>query len=110
MKGRIKWVENVMFVAESGTGHGIVLDGAPEPRAEDRWEGRVLAGPGGLRLRIVGYVTEDRDEVGRSLDRALVLGTLDDHHCSDGYSWPPIEPGRPQPSWTMWRSVPQIPQ
>ncbi|MDA0687785.1 MAG: OsmC family protein [Proteobacteria bacterium] len=30
MKGRIKWVENVMFVAESGTGHGIVLDGAPE--------------------------------------------------------------------------------
>lgn len=30
MKGRIKWVENVMFVGESGTGHGIVLDGAPE--------------------------------------------------------------------------------
>ncbi|MCG8413456.1 MAG: OsmC family protein [Pseudomonadales bacterium] len=30
MNGRIKWVENVMFVGESGTGHGIVLDGAPE--------------------------------------------------------------------------------
>ena len=30
MKGRVKWVEGVMFVAESGTGHGIVLDGAPE--------------------------------------------------------------------------------
>ena len=30
MKARIKWVENVMFVAESGTGHAIVLDGAPE--------------------------------------------------------------------------------
>jgi putative redox protein len=30
MNARIKWVENVMFVAESGTGHGIVLDGAPE--------------------------------------------------------------------------------
>ncbi|MEQ8955392.1 MAG: OsmC family protein [Gammaproteobacteria bacterium] len=30
MKARIKWVENVMFVAESGSGHGIVLDGAPE--------------------------------------------------------------------------------
>ena len=30
MKGRIKWVQDVMFVAESGSGHGIVLDGAPE--------------------------------------------------------------------------------
>ncbi len=30
MSGRIKWVENVMFVGESETGHGIVLDGAPE--------------------------------------------------------------------------------
>ena len=25
-----------------------------------------------------------------------ILGTLDDHHCTDGYSWPPIE---------VWRSV-----
>lgn len=30
MKARVKWVEDVMFVAESGTGHAIVLDGAPE--------------------------------------------------------------------------------
>ncbi len=30
MNGRIKWVEDVMFVGESGTGHGIVLDGAKE--------------------------------------------------------------------------------
>lgn len=30
MNVRIKWVENVMFVGESGTGHGIVIDGAPE--------------------------------------------------------------------------------
>ena len=30
MNARIKWVENVMFVAESGTGHAIVLDGAIE--------------------------------------------------------------------------------
>lgn len=30
MKARIKWVENVSFVAESGSGHAIVLDGAPE--------------------------------------------------------------------------------
>lgn len=30
MKARIKWVDDMMFVAESGTGHAIVLDGAPE--------------------------------------------------------------------------------
>ena len=30
MKGRVKWVGNVMFVAESNSGHGIVIDGAPE--------------------------------------------------------------------------------
>ena len=30
MDVRVQWIENVMFVAESGTGHSIVLDGAPE--------------------------------------------------------------------------------
>lgn len=30
MKARVKWVEDVMFVAESDSGHAIVLDGAAE--------------------------------------------------------------------------------
>lgn len=30
MKARIKWVENAMFVAESGSGHAIVIDGPEE--------------------------------------------------------------------------------
>lgn len=30
MKTRVKWVEGVSFVAESGSGHAVVLDGAPE--------------------------------------------------------------------------------
>ncbi|EIJ41156.1 putative redox protein, regulator of disulfide bond formation [Beggiatoa alba B18LD] len=30
MQVRIKWVENACFVAESGSGHAIVLDGSPE--------------------------------------------------------------------------------
>ncbi len=29
MKARIKWVENAMFVAESGSGHAVVIDGPP---------------------------------------------------------------------------------
>lgn len=30
MKARIKWVENVTFVAESGSGHALVIDGPPD--------------------------------------------------------------------------------
>lgn len=30
MKARIKWVQDMMFVGESGSGHAVVMDGAPE--------------------------------------------------------------------------------
>lgn len=30
MKARIKWVENAMFLGESGSGHSVVMDGPPE--------------------------------------------------------------------------------
>lgn len=30
MQARVKWVENVCFVGESGTGHALIMDGAPE--------------------------------------------------------------------------------
>lgn len=30
MKARIKWVEDVTFVGESGSGHALVIDGPPE--------------------------------------------------------------------------------
>jgi putative redox protein len=30
MKARVSWVEGMMFTGESGSGHAIVLDGAPE--------------------------------------------------------------------------------
>jgi putative redox protein len=30
MKSRIKWIQDVMFVGESGSGHSVVLDGAPD--------------------------------------------------------------------------------
>ncbi len=30
MKARVNWVEDAMFVAESGSGHAVVVDGAPE--------------------------------------------------------------------------------
>ncbi len=30
MKARIKWVEQASFVAESGSGHAVLMDGAPD--------------------------------------------------------------------------------
>jgi len=30
MKARVKWIENVTFLVESGSGHSLILDGAPE--------------------------------------------------------------------------------
>jgi putative redox protein len=30
MKTRIKWVQDVTFLGESGSGHSIIMDGAPE--------------------------------------------------------------------------------
>jgi putative redox protein len=30
MKARVKWVEQAMFVGESGSGHSVVMDGPPE--------------------------------------------------------------------------------
>lgn len=30
MKAKVKWVDGLMFVGESGSGHAVVMDGAPE--------------------------------------------------------------------------------
>lgn len=30
MKARVKWIEGVAMMAESGSGHALVMDGAPE--------------------------------------------------------------------------------
>lgn len=30
MKARIKWVQDAMFIGESGSGHAVVMDGPPE--------------------------------------------------------------------------------
>ena len=47
MKARIKFVENVTFLAESGTGHGMVIDGAPA-------EGGRNLGPRPMELLLMG--------------------------------------------------------
>lgn len=47
MKARIKWVENVAFLGETGSGHAVLMDGAPEGG------GRNL-GPRPMELVLIG--------------------------------------------------------
>ena len=35
MKARVKWVENVTFMGESGSGHAVIMDGPPESGGRD---------------------------------------------------------------------------
>jgi putative redox protein len=35
MKARVKWVDGMMFVGESGSGHAVVMDGAPDSGGRD---------------------------------------------------------------------------
>jgi putative redox protein len=35
VKARIKWIEGVSFVAETGSGHAVVIDGAPDAGGRD---------------------------------------------------------------------------
>ena len=35
MKARVKWLDHMSFVAESGSGHSIVLDGSPDHGGRD---------------------------------------------------------------------------
>ena len=30
LKAKVKWIEDVMFVGESGSGHSVIMDGAPD--------------------------------------------------------------------------------
>jgi putative redox protein len=47
VKTRIKWVEGVSFVAETGSGHALVIDGAAEAGGRN-------AGPRPMELVLVG--------------------------------------------------------
>ena len=47
MKTRVKWVQGKMFLGETGTGHAVIMDGAPEAG------GRNL-GPRPMEMLLVG--------------------------------------------------------
>jgi putative redox protein len=47
MKARIQWIDNARFLAESGTGHTVVMDGPPEA-------GGTNQGPRPMELLLMG--------------------------------------------------------
>ena len=59
MKARIKWIEDVCFVGESGSSHAIVMDGAPEGGGRNlgmRPMETVLIGTGGCTAYDVVHI------------------------------------------------------
>ena len=61
MKARIKWVEERTFLGESGSGHSVVMDGAPDQGGRDlgvRPMEMLLLGMGGCTAFDVVHILE----------------------------------------------------
>ena len=67
MKASVKWIDGVMFVGESGSGHAVVMDGAPENGGRNmgiRPMEMVLLGMGGCAsFDVVGILNKQRLDV-----------------------------------------------
>lgn len=50
MKARVKWVEGVRFVGESGSGHAVIVEGSPEHGGRD-------LGPRPMELVLLGMAS-----------------------------------------------------
>ena len=65
MKARVKWIEARTFLGESGSGHTIVMDGAPEAGGRDlgiRPMEALLLGMGGCTAFDVVHILEKARE------------------------------------------------
>lgn len=67
MKVRVKWIENVAFVAETESSHAIIMDGAPEGGGRNigpRPMETVLAGTGGCTAYdVVAILRKARQDI-----------------------------------------------
>lgn len=67
MKAQVKWVDGAMMVGESGTGHRVIMDGAPEYGGRDmgpRPMEMLLLGLGGCtEFDVVHILRKGRNEV-----------------------------------------------
>ncbi len=69
MKARVKWIENSLFVGQSGSGHCVVMDGPPESGGQDlgiRPMEMLLVGMGGCTaFDVVHILRKGRQPVER---------------------------------------------
>ncbi len=67
MKATVKWVDNAMFLGESGSGHSVVMDGPPDHGGRDmgiRPMEMLLVGLGGCAsFDVVGILKKTRQNV-----------------------------------------------
>jgi putative redox protein len=67
MKAKVKWQNKVQFESEVGSGHKIVMDGAPELGGENKWARPtelLLSGLGGCTgIGIINVLTKMRQEI-----------------------------------------------
>ncbi len=67
MKAAVKWVDNVMFVGESGSGHSVVMDGSPDHGGRNmgiRPMEMILIGLGGCTsFDVISILTKQRLDV-----------------------------------------------
>ncbi len=67
MKCRVKWLDHMTFVGESGSGHSLVMDGAPEAGGRDlgvRPMEMLLLGLGGCAaFDVVSILQKSRQEI-----------------------------------------------
>ncbi len=79
MEARVKWLDNMSFVGESGSGHSVVMDGPPEAGGRDlgiRPMEMLLLGVGGCSsFDVVSILKKSRQaisdcEVAITADRA----------------------------------------
>ena len=67
MKCRVKWLDHMTFVGESGSGHAVVMDGAPEHGGRDlgiRPMEMLLLGVGGCTaFDVVSILNKSRQSI-----------------------------------------------
>ncbi len=67
MKCRVKWLDNMSFVGESGSGHSVVMDGAPDAGGRDlgiRPMEMLLLGLGGCTaFDVISILKKSRQDV-----------------------------------------------
>lgn len=82
MRTRVKWVENVCFMAESGSGHAVVMDGSPDIGGKNlgpRPMEMLLMGAGGCTsVDVIMILQKSRQEV-TDCEVEITAERADDH-------------------------------